>query len=151
MKFVLKDNHIYVVENDNLAYNNIEGMLVTEHLPVKEGLKFLYSINDAPFKDVRDLKISVATSELTQPYFNLKIKVISRDSVDLYVSDKHVITHAVILGQPMENAYPEVIKALLSSVKRIEEKHDSDMRAIKETLLQFVAVIDAIDKKGNLY
>lgn len=139
MKFILKDKHVFVVENDNLVYNNIEGEIVLDNVFVAPDNRIQFSINGGLFKDVENNQISIAKGELKEPYFELKVRVLHKEGVELFTSDKIPLTQAIILGQPMEDKYPEIIRSLIEATRRLETQQED-----------IIKVLNYLDTKGDV-
>jgi hypothetical protein len=139
MKFILKDKHIFVVENDNLVYNNIEGEVVIDNTFVASDSRIQFSINGGLFKDVENNQISVHKGELKEPYFELKVRVLHKEGVELFTSDKIPLTQAIILGQPLEEKYPEIIRSLIQATRRLETQQE-----------EIIRVLEYLDTKGDV-
>jgi hypothetical protein len=139
MKFILKDKHIFVVENDNLVYNSIEGDVVLDNAFLSPGAKIEFSVNGGLFKPTENGKVFIDKGELKQPYFELKIRVINEEGVDLYTTDKMPLTHALILGQPMEHTYPEIIRSLIEATRRLDVQQQD-----------IIKVLNYLDTKGDV-
>ena len=139
MKFILKDKHIFVVENDNLVYNNIEGNVVLDDVFVSPEAKIQFSVNGGLFKEIKDGKIVLNKGEIKEPYFELTVRVLNKDTVEVFTTDKIPLTHAIILGHPIENRYPEIIRSLIEATNRL----DSQQKDI-------IKVLNYLDTKGDL-
>ena len=139
MKFILKDKHIFVVENDDLVYNNVEGEVVLDDTFVAQDTKLQFSVNGWLFKDIQDNRISIDKGELKEPYFELKVRVLHKDWVELFTTDRIPLTHALILGQPMEDKYPEIIRSLIIAVRKLETQQED-----------IIKVLNYLDTKGDV-
>lgn len=139
MKFILKDKHVFVVENHDLVYNKIEGELVFDEQLPSDPERIDYSVNGGLYKNILGTYLSIPRDEIKEPYFELIIRVVYKKEVFVYQTDKISLTHAVILGQPMENQYPKVIRALLEAVKRLET-----------TQSEIIKVLEYLDTKGDI-
>jgi hypothetical protein len=139
MKFILKDKHIFVVENDDLVYNNVEGKVVLDDTFVAPNTKLQFSVNGGLFKDIEDNRISIDKGELKEPYFELKVRVLHKDWVELFTTDRIPLTHALILGQPMEDKYPEIIRSLIIAVRKLETQQED-----------IIKVLNYLDTKGDV-
>lgn len=138
MKFVLKNDYIFIVENEDLVYNNIEGEIVLEN-PSSDSSKIQYSVNDGLFKDVENNRISINTKELKEPYLSLRIRILHKDFVENFSTDKIPLTHALILGQPVEHQLPKTIRLLFEEIK-----------LLKEGQKDIVKVLEYLDTKGDV-
>jgi hypothetical protein len=138
MRFILKDNHIFVVENHDLVYNNIEADVILDNV-FAQNAKLQFSINGGLFKDIENNRIIIKKQELKEAYFELKIRALLKDKVELFVGDRIPITHAIILGQPMEDTYPEVIRSLIKDTSRIEAQQK-----------EIIKVLEYLDTKGDV-
>ena len=139
MKFILKDKHIFVVENEDLIYNNIEGDVVLDNVFLSPEAKVQYSVNGGLFKDVKGGRISIAKGEIKEPYFELRIWVLNKDNVEVFTTDKIPLTHALILGQPIETIYPEIIRSLIQATSRLENQQKD-----------IIKVLNYLDTKGDV-
>ena len=139
MKFVLKDSHIFVVENDNLVYNNIEGDVVLDNVFLSPEAKIQFAVNGGLFKEVENNRILIAKADVKEPYFELTIRVLNKDSVEVFTTDKIPLTHALILGQPMEDKYPQIIRSLIQATSRLEAQQQD-----------IIKVLNYLDTKGDV-
>ena len=139
MKFILKDGHIFVVENDNLVYNNIEADVVLDNVYSSSEAQFEFSVNNGLFRKVENGRIVIEKKELKEPYFELKIRVLDKDKVEGYTSDKIPLTQAIILGQPMEDKYPQIIRSLIQATSRLEAQQQD-----------IIKVLNYLDTKGDV-
>lgn len=139
MKFILKDKHIFVVENDDLVYNNVEGEVVLDNVFTAPENRIQFSVNGGLFRDLENNRIVVNKGELKEPYFELKVRVLHKEGVELFTSDKIPLTQAIILGQPMEDKYPEIIRSLIEATRRLEAQQED-----------IVKVLNYLDTKGDV-
>jgi hypothetical protein len=138
MRFILKDNHIFVVENHDLVYNKIEGDIIADNV-FAQNVKIQFSINGGLFKDVENNRIIIQKEELKEPYFELKVRALHKDMIELFVSDRIPLTHAILLGQPMEDTYPQIIRALLKETSRLDAQQK-----------EIIKVLEYLDTKGDV-
>jgi hypothetical protein len=138
MRFILKDNHIFVVENHDLVYNNIEVDIITDNI-FSQNAKLQFSINGGLFKDVENNRIVIKKEDIKEAYFDLKVRALHKDNFELFVSDRIPLTHAIIVGQPMEETYPEIIRALIKATSRIEAQQK-----------EIIKVLEYLDTKGDV-
>ena len=139
MKFILKDGHVFVVENDNLVYNNIEGDVVLDNVFLSPEAKIQFAVNGGLFKDVKNNRISINKGEIKEPYFELTIRVLNKDHVEAFTTDKIPLTHALILGQPIEDKYPQIIRSLIQATSRLEAQQKD-----------IIKVLNYLDTKGDV-
>jgi hypothetical protein len=139
MKFILKDKHIFVVENDNLVYNSIEGDVVLDNAFLSPGAKIEFSVNGGLFKEVKNNKIRIDKGEIKEAYFELTVRILNKDAVEVYTTDKIPLTHALILGQPMEYTYPEIIRSLIEATRRLDVQQQD-----------IIKVLNYLDTKGEV-
>jgi hypothetical protein len=139
MKFILKDKHIFVVENDNIVYNNIEGDIILDNVFSAPENRIQFSVNGGLFKDIENNRISIDKGELKDPHFELKVRVLHKEGVELFTSDKIPLTQAIILGQPMEDKYPEIIRSLIEATRRLEAQQED-----------IIKVLNYLDTKGDV-
>ena len=131
MKFILKDKHIFVVENDDLVYNNIEGDVVLEKIFTAPDAKIQFSVNEGLFKDVVGGRIVIPKGEIKEPYFELTVRVLHKDNVEVFKTDKIPLTHAVILGQPQEDKYPQIIRSLIEVTRRLDAQQKDIIKVLE--------------------
>lgn len=139
MKFVLKDKHIFVVENDDLVYNNIEGDVILDDVFLSPEAKIQFAVNGGLFKDIKNGKIRINKGELKEPYLELTVRVLNKDNVEVFTTDKIPLTHALIVGQPMENTYPEIIRSLIEATNRLDAQQKD-----------IIKVLNYLDTKGDV-
>jgi len=139
MKFILKDGHIFVMENDNLVYNNIEADVVLDNVYASPEAQLEFCINSGLFRKIENNRIIIDKKELKDPYFEIKIRVLDKDKVEGYTSDKIPLTQAIILGQPMEDKYPQIIRSLIQATSRLEAQQQD-----------IIKVLNYLDTKGDV-
>lgn len=139
MKFILKDGHVFVVENDNLVYNSIEGDVVLDNVFLSPEAKIQFAVNGGLFKDVKNNRISINKGEIKEPYLELTVRVLNKDNVEVFTTDKIPLTHALILGQPIEDKYPEIIRSLIQATSRLEAQQKD-----------IIKVLNYLDTKGDV-
>jgi hypothetical protein len=139
MKFILKDKHIFVVENDNLVYNSIEGDVVLDDVFLSPEAKIQFSVNGGLFKDIENNRILIEKADVKEPYFELTVRVLNKDNVEVFTTDKIPLTHALILGQPMEDKYPQIIRSLIQATSRLEAQQQD-----------IIKVLNYLDTKGDV-
>jgi hypothetical protein len=139
MRFILKDKHVFVVENEDLVYNNIEGEIVLDNVFNTPGSKIQFSVNGGLFKNVENNYIVIHKGDLKEPYFELKVRVVHNEGVELFTSDKIPLTHAIILGQPLESTYPEIIRSLIAATRRLQAQQED-----------IIKVLNYLDTKGDV-
>jgi len=139
MKFILKDKHIFVVENHDLVYNNIEGDVVLDNVFLSPEAKVQFSVNGGLFEDVKKGRISIDKGKIKEPYFELRVRVLNQDTAETFTTDKITLTHAVILGRPTTDLYPEIIRSLIEATKRLDTKQKD-----------IIKVLEYLDTKGEV-
>jgi hypothetical protein len=139
MKFILKDKHVFIVENDNLVYNNIEGDVVLDNVFLSPEAKIQFSVNGGLFKDIKNSRITINKGEIKEPYLELTVRVLNKDNVEVFTTDKIPLTHALILGQPIEDKYPEIIRSLIQATNRLEAQQKD-----------IIKVLNYLDTKGDV-
>lgn len=151
MKIILKDKHIYIVENEHLAYNNIEAVVDLSHIDLKPETKVYYQVNDQERKPLQDnvLKVDVNTLK-NSANLRLKFLVVNREGTEEYVSDALPITVALLLNGNMEEAYPEKIKALNLRIDALAVKLEEQRLQHNAQMLEMLNMIEQIDNKGSL-
>jgi hypothetical protein len=139
MKFILKDSHIFVVENDDLVYNNIEADIVLDNVYSSPEAQIEFSVNGGLYRRVENNRIVVDKRDIKEPYFEIKIRVLDKDKIEAYASDKIPLTHAIILGQPIEDKYPQIIRSLIQATRRLEAQQED-----------IIKVLNYLDTKGDV-
>jgi len=139
MKFFLKDKHIYVVENHDLVYNTIEGEVIVGDIFLSPDAKIQFSVNGGLFKEVKNNKIRIDKGEIKEAYFELTVRILNKDAVEVYTTDKIPLTHALILGQPIEHTYPEIIRSLIEATRRLDVQQQD-----------IIKVLNYLDTKGEV-
>lgn len=139
MQFILRDGYIHIVNNTGLANNNIEASVVTKYVRDAKNKSFEYSVNGLPFKKIEHGKITIHKDELKKPYIDLVIQGISRAGVEAFKVERIPLTYAVILGERIDNAYPEKFHQLEAKIDRITE-----------TVKDVLSYVEELEKKGRL-
>jgi hypothetical protein len=139
MKFILKDKHIFVVENQDLVYNIIEGDVILDEAFSSSDVKLQFSVNGGLYREIEGGKISVSKDEIKEAYFELTIRALFKDFSEVFKSDKIPLTHAIILGHSMEYSYPEIIRSLIQATSRLEAQQKD-----------IIKVLNYLDTKGDV-
>jgi hypothetical protein len=71
---------------------------------------------------------------------------LNNDSVEVFTTDKIPLTHALILGHPIENKYPEIIRSLIESTRRL----DAQQKDIQAQQQDIIKVLNYLDTKGEV-
>ena len=150
MKLILKDNHIFVVENDNLVYNNIEADVVLDNVFLSPEARVQFSVNGGLFKDIKDGRVLIPKVDIKEPYLKLEIRVLNKDNVEVFTTDKIPLTHALILGQPVEDKYPEIIRSLIQATSRLEAQQIEAISRLEAQQQDIIKVLNYLDTKGDV-
>lgn len=148
MRFILKNNSVYIVENYGFANNKIEG---TVEVPDLTPDTIEVSVNDLGFVPIKDHTLRVDKKKLKGLYLTLVFKVVSGDKTHIFKTDKLPLTHMILLGEPFEVVYPEKITQLENRMKALElfvEKHTG---WTVETMQELVDTFEDITRKGSLF
>ena len=122
MDFVLKDGYIYLVKNQVLPNNKIEGNVIVNQVKNFTNKTFSYSINEKPYRPVVNNFLIIEREDLQKPYLELVIKASGDGGTELFKSDRIALTHAVIVGESVENSYPHIINTLNKKVAQLEQR-----------------------------
>ena len=140
MKFVLKDGLIHIVENHGLPNNSIEGSV---EAPGLDGFSLSYSINGRAFKESQG-NFKIPKEDLKKTSLNIRARAQKGDEILYFESDTMPLTHAVILGDKLEDRYPIALKQVIKEMKELKIE-------MKSRMLDLVGTFEEITKKGNLF
>ena len=147
MKFVLKDNLVHIVENHGLPNNTIEGSV---EAPGLDGFALSYSVNNKPYVPINE-KIILSKDDLKSTAIKLTVRAIKDKELITFKSDTIPLTHAVILGDKLEDRYPEALKYLLKEIKEIKEFVGLTKKELHGNMLDLVTTFEEIIRKGSLF
>jgi hypothetical protein len=141
MKLILKDGFIYVVNSVGLANNKVVAEVVTKYVDSKNEYTYEYRINKQSYQPLKT-HIEFDSKDYENGYINLSVKATHEvdKTVKHYKADRIPVTFAVIFGETLDKAYPEVIRHILDRLDRMD--------------IVLTNVIDAmaeVDKKGDLF
>ena len=170
MKFVLKNNLVYVVENYGIPNNNIEG---TVEAPGFEDYKIEYKVNNGTFKPIENNRVKILAEDLKKPSLSITFRALKDGDIVYFKVDAIPLTHAVILGKRLEEAFPERFRHLEDRMNKVEKllKETEDKvfgtmentevkvdEKIKDTTHKFngiieetIEVFEDITRKGSLF
>lgn len=144
MQFILKDNFIYITNNEGDLGSKIEADVVIKYVDNYQNRKFSYSVNGKPYVEMKGEKISISKEELTKPYIELKVKAVVGDDIKVFKSDTVAVTHAIRFGEHMDNLYPE-------RIKQLEERLDRTHKTMAQVLAYLGIQEERIQKRGGLF
>lgn len=127
------------MENHDLVYNTIEGEVIVGDIFLSPDAKIQFSVNGGLFKEVKNNKIRIDKGEIKEAYFELTVRILNKDAVEVYTTDKIPLTHALILGHPIESKYPEIIRSLIEATRRIDAQQKD-----------IIKVLNYLDTKGEV-
>ena len=119
---ILRNGYIYLVKNEVLANNKIEGRIITKHLKNPHDVTLYYSVNNGPFNAINRNHLVIERSEIKHPYLDLKIKAQSKEGTEVFRSDTLPLTNILVLGERLEDSYTETLKAILNRLDEIDER-----------------------------
>ena len=122
MDFVLKDGYIYLVKNQVLPNNKIEGNVIVNQVENFTNKTFSYSINEKPYRPVVNNFLIIEREDLQKPYLELVIKASGDGKTEIFKSDRIALTHAIIVGESVEDSYPHIINTLNRKVRQLEQR-----------------------------
>ena len=147
MKFILKDNLIHIVENHGMPNNNMKVEVIHD----LDGYKLQYKVNDNAYKDIESNHLTILKEHLKKTTLQITIRAIKDKAVTYFESDVLPLTHGIILGKPLEEAYPKIIQHLIEENKRIREFIGLTARDLKDTMKDLVETFEEINNKGSLF
>lgn len=132
MQLILRKGHIYIPTDNRVTLDKIEFTIdVKDKLDLSRYTKNIY-VNGTmhPFEN----SFTVHLKDLVSSYMELKIVLSDNTTGEsiVYTSDKHTITMAYVLGAPVNDWYPSVIKSMLDRITTLEQDNLLLARAIKE-------------------
>jgi hypothetical protein len=68
----------------------------------------------------------------------------------VFTTDKIPLTHALILGQPVESLYPEIIRSLIQATSRLEAQHIEAISRLEAQQKDIIKVLNYLDTKGDV-
>lgn len=139
MKFILKDGFIHIVNSTGMANNKVVAEVVTQYVDDFANKLFEYKVNDKSYQTLVDNRIEFTKKDYEQGYVDLMIRAIHDGNIEYYKSDRIPVTFAVVFGNRIDEAYPEVIRHLLDRMDRIDV-----------VLTNVIDAMEEVDKKGNL-
>lgn len=160
MILYLKNNHIYLPDNNVIAYNDV----VRFNIDIKDidvnNYSFIVDINgeQSQFKN----EFMLTRSQLKHKYLNLKIIAIHNETGEeiIYTSDSYPITKAIVLGRPCSEWYPEVIQDLKERIKTLElyqsshnvriSNNSSEIEDIKSDVTRVELAIKELNEIGEV-
>ena len=140
MKFVLKDGLVHIVENHGLPNNRIEGSV---EAPGLDGFSVSCSINGKSFRKV-DKSLVIPKEDLKKTVLDLRFRAQKGNEIKYFQSDALPLTHAVILGNKLEDRYPIALKQVIKEMKELKIE-------MKSRMLDLVGTFEEITKKGSLF
>lgn len=140
MKFILKDKFIHIVNSTGLANNKVVAEVIIKYVDDFDKKVFRYKLNDGNYEVLQNNEIVFTPKDYEKGYVDLIIKATDADGVaEYYKSDRIPVTFAVVFGQRIDEAYPEIIRHLLERMDRMDV-----------VLTNVIDAMAEVDKKGNL-
>lgn len=122
MQFILKDGYIYLVKNEVSPNNRVEGTVVIKYIDDYENKKFSYSVNDGPYKPIKNERLYIDKEELNKPYLDLKIKASSKEGAEIFKTDRLPITYSLVIGGKIEDSYTQTMNMLMNRLNKVEQR-----------------------------
>jgi hypothetical protein len=141
MKLILKDGFIYVVNSAGLANNKIVAEVVRHYVDPRNEYTYEYQINKEKYHPLATV-IEFEPKDYEHGYINLSVKATHKGdkTTKYYKADRIPVTFAVIFGETMDQAYPEVIRHLIERMDRMDI-----------VLTNIIDAMAEVDKKGDLF
>lgn len=144
MQFILKDGHIYLVKNEVSENNKFEGTVVIKYVDDYENKKFYYSVNGSKYRPIEDETIHFKKEVLQNPYLELTIKATSKEETLVFRTDKLPLTRTVIIGEKVEDVYPNMINGLNERIEKSEKKLTKLIQQLTQRVTELEEVGDLI-------
>lgn len=148
MKFILKDEHIYLVENHGFPNNKIEGEVVVKDIIPKV---LQVSINDRAFEALEKPLLILNKKDIKGQHLKLVFKVLADNTIHTYTIDPIPLTHMVMLGEPLDKVYPEKIVQMEKSLAKLNQYIKGQTKDLKDTMVELVDTFEDITRKGSLF
>lgn len=139
MQIILKDGYITILNNTGNVGSKIQADVVIKYVDGFEHSKFFYSINNEKYLPIEKEQITFTQEHLSKPYIDLKIKAETKAGTALFKSDRIPLTHAIVFGENIEDAYPEKIKAI-----------EKEIQHLRKTSMKILDYIEEVEKRGRL-
>jgi len=139
MKFILKDGYIFPIHAGVQKSGKISAEVVIKYVEGSGTRKYSYSLNNKPFKALKDNKIVFEEKDLQGPHIQLKIKAQGPEDSKIFKADAMPLTNVLVFGEDAEQAYPHRIRAM-----------EKEIQHIKETSLKILDYVEELEKKGRL-
>lgn len=139
MKFILKDNYIFPLDNAVETGGKVVADVVIKYVEDFNSRKFSYSINNKKFAPIVNEQIVFEEEDLKGTYIDLKIKADGPSDTIVFKADRIPLTYVVVFGENVEEAYPSRIRAI-----------EKEMAHLKQTSLKILDYVAELEKKGRL-
>jgi hypothetical protein len=144
MQFILKDGHIYLVKNEVSENNKFEGTVIIKYVDNFENKKFYYSINGSKYELIKNEVIYFTKEVLQNPYLELTIKATDKDETLVFRTDKLPLTRSIIIGEKVEDVYPNMINGINQRIEKTEKKLTKLIQELKQRVTELEEVGDLI-------
>lgn len=146
MDLVLRDGYIYLVKNTISRNNTIEANVIIKYVDNFENKKFLYSVNDGPFKQIKNEKIVITKDELDKPYLDLKIKA----GNEIFKTDRLPLTYSLLIGAPIEEAYEQTLNTLFKRLTTLKDEMNLQKQSLQNEIQALRERITNLEEVGEL-
>ena len=146
MDLVLRDGYIYLVKNTISRNNTIEANVIIKYVDNFENKKFLYSVNDGPFKQIKNEKIVITKDELDKPYLDLKIKA----GNEIFKTDRLPLTYSLLIGAPIEEAYEQTLNTLFKRLTTLKDEMNMQKQGLQNEIQALRERIKNLEEVGEL-
>lgn len=144
MQFILKDGYIYLVKNEIPENNKFEGNVVIKYVDNFENKKFYFSVNNKKYRPIVNETITLEDEDLAGPYIELIIKAVNKDEVDVFKSDRLPLTRSIIVGEKIEDVYPNAINGLNQHIEKVYERLQDQVKRLEKRIKDLEEVGDLI-------
>lgn len=139
MKLILKDKFIHIVNSTGTANNKVVAEVVTQYVDGHQDKLFEYKVNKKEYRPIENSEIVFTPDDYEKGYVDLIIRVREGEDFEYFKSDRIPVTFAVVFGDRIEEAYPEVLRHLLTRMDRMDV-----------VLTNIIDAMEEVDKKGEL-
>jgi hypothetical protein len=140
MKFILKDKFIHIVNSTGTANHKVVAQVVTNYVDNDTNKIFEYKLNGEDYKRIVNSQITFKPKDYDKGYVDLIIRARKDDEFEYYRADRIPVTFAVVFGDRIDEAYPEVLRHLLARMDRMDV-----------VLTNIIDAMEEVDKKGDLF
>lgn len=134
MQFILKDGYIYLVKNEIPENNKFEGNVVIKYVDNFENKKFYFSVNNKKYRLIKNETIVFEDEDLAGPFIELTIKAVNKEEVNVFKSDRLPLTRSIIVGEKIEEVYPNAINGLNEHIEKVYERLQKQVKRLEKRI-----------------